>query len=367
MLAVVSRLGLRQPPASMTSNVPVKRPYALLLLIIASAVLIEVALFLIGARTPPDRVLGIAQKIFYFHVGSAFAMLLALSCGAVFSLVDLVKQHDKADAIARACIEVGCVFGAMVLTSGPLWARKSWGAYWTWEPRLTLTLLTFLLAISVLAVRGMAPTSLAGRRAGAAMAVMAAPAAYLIHVAVRLWGGNHPQVVQGGGGGIQNAEMRMAFTVSVIAVLSFAVCMVFVRYRGLRLQQAAADLRLRLSAQAVRAARSVSAGAAIATTVAMAFATTVAKASVVGMVLAMPSQAWAEAAAQDLSKYKEESVPGGTLLALAYMVMWAMIAIFMVRTVLAQAKAEAEVRDLSERLELIEEDGAAANTSEPNP
>lgn len=322
----------------MTTRVPVKRPITLLLWIAASALLIQVALYLIGARTPPDKVLGIAQKIFYFHVGSAFAMLLALSCGAVFSLVDLIKANDKGDALARACIEVGVVFGAMVLTSGPLWARKSWGTYWTWEPRLTLSLLTELLAISVLAVRAMAPGSGAGRRTGAAMAVMAAPAAYLIHVAVRLWGGNHPQVVQGGGGGIQNAEMKMAFTVSVIAVLSFAIAMVAVRYRGLRLQQMANDLRLRLSAHGMRAAR-----------VSGVFA-----ASLVTAALFAPTEAWAETAAADLSKYKEESVPGGVLLAAAYMVMWVMIAGFTARSALAQAKTEAELKDLAERLDVLE-------------
>ena len=325
----------------MASSVPTTRPYVLLAWLMASALLVEVALYLIAARTPPDVVLGVAQKIFYFHVGSAFAMLLGLSFGAIFSLVDLLKPTDKVDAMARACIETGVVFGAIVLTSGPLWARKSWGTYWTWEPRLTLSLLTELLAISVIAVRGMAPSSQVGRRAAAAMAVMAAPAAYLIHVAVKLWGGNHPQVVQGSGGGIRSPEMRLAFTVSVIAILSFAGVLIALRYRGIRLEQRAMALKLRLSALGVRAARRLSAAVAASLLV----------------VATWPAQSWAEGA-RDLSKYKEESVPGGVLLVAAYLVLWALVAAFVGRAVMAQSRVEAEVKDLQERIDLLEEDAA---------
>jgi heme exporter protein C len=198
-------------------------------------------------------VLGIVQKIFYFHVAAAFAMLLSLVCGAVFSLTDLVAASDRVDAVARACVEAGVIFGAMVLTSGPIWARKSWGMYWTWEPRLTLTLLVCLLAVSVVLVRALTAENQLGRRIGAAMAVMAAPAAYLIHVAVDLWGGNHPVVLEGGG--IQNVEMRVTFWVTVAAMLAFAGLVVATRYRGLRLEQRLDGLRLALSARAILEAR----------------------------------------------------------------------------------------------------------------
>ena|GEM_PF-141203 len=335
----------------------------------------EVLLFMVGTYPPPDRILGVVQKIFYIHVSSAFAMLLALSCGSVFSLVDLVKQNDKSDAIARACIEVGVLFGAVVLTTGPLWGRKSWGAYWTWEPRLTLTLLTELLAISVIAVRDLAPTSDVGRRAGSAMAVMAAPAAYLIHVAVRLWGGNHPQVIQGGGGGIQSAEMRHTFIVGVIAVLLFAGSLVAIRYRGLRLAQTAADLRLRLSAHAIRAGRATAGVIAVVFALSIASPDAVAAPSSAGEAAAAMDENPAKSTAasadkpadakaapakpRDLSKYKEESVPGGLLLWLAYLVVWALMFFFVFRMIRSQTRAAAEIRDLSERLEVIEEDSAA--------
>lgn len=210
------------------------------------------ALTFVALRTPADSTLGIVQKIFYFHVGSAFAMMLCLGAGSAASLVDLVRASQRADALARACIETGVLFALNVLTSGPLWARKSWGAWWTWEPRLTLTLLLLLIAVAVLALREMSPGE-TGRRVGAALAILAAPLAWLIHIAVQRWGGTHPQVIRGGG--IQGETMRLAFWLSVCALLSLASVLVTLRFRGIRLEQRLGVLRLRLSARDLRRAR----------------------------------------------------------------------------------------------------------------
>ena len=233
------------PPASTDGalRVPVRTPTGLLILLTLSIALIEVALWWIATRTPSDIVLGLSQKIFYFHVGSAFSMLLCLTGASFLSLADLLKPDDRFDALARGMLEVGVIFALCLLTSGPLWARKAWGMYWTWEPRLTLSLLVTLLAVSVIALRSMSGDSVQGRRIGAAMAVMGAPASYLIHVAVKWWGGTHPQVIQGGG--IQNSDMRIAF----------AAVLVVTRYRDLRLQQRARDIRLNLSAHDLRQRR----------------------------------------------------------------------------------------------------------------
>ncbi len=234
-------------------QVPVKQPWLLLAGIALGLALIEAALWWIATKTPPDIILGVVQKVFYFHVASAFVMLLTLTAAAGTSLYDLIRPDDRADALARSCLEVGVVFALCVLTSGPLWARKSWGMYWTWEPRLTLTLLVTLLAVAVIALRGLAEDPQSGRRVGAAMAVMGAPASFLIHVAVKWWGGAHPQVLQGGG--IRSSEMRVAFWLAVAGLITFAACMVVARFRDLRLQDRARSLRLNLSALELRRGR----------------------------------------------------------------------------------------------------------------
>lgn len=229
------------------------RPTAFLAFLALSTLLVLSALGCVAFVAKPDVTLGIVQKIFYFHVSSAIAMMLCLSAGSILSLVDLTAPSDRVDALARAAIETGLAFALMVLTSGPLWARKSWGAWWTWEPRLTLTLLLLLLAVSVLGVRSMAPEA-SGRKISAALAALAAPVAYLIHVAVEKWGGTHPMVLKGGG--IQSPGMQWTFRLAMLGVLCFAATLVTLRYRGTRLQQRVDSLRLDLSARDLRRGRS---------------------------------------------------------------------------------------------------------------
>ncbi len=228
------------------------RPTGLLTLLGVATLLVFAALYCIAFVAKPDVTLGIVQKIFYFHVAAAIAMMLCLSCGSLLSLVDLFAPTERTDALAQSAIQTGLAFAVMVLTSGPLWARKSWGAWWTWEPRLTLTLLLLLLAAAVLGIRQTAPDG-TGRKIAAALASLAAPIAWLIHVAVEKWGGTHPMVLSGGG--IQSAGMQLTFRVAVVAILVLAVTLWTLRYRVLRLEQRIAFLRLEVSAQDVRRTR----------------------------------------------------------------------------------------------------------------
>lgn len=224
-------------------------PIGLVVYTALTAALLLSSLALIFFNTPADATLGIVQKIFYFHVSAAIAMMLCLSAGSMLSLLDLVSPAERIDALARAGIETGVLFALMVLTSGPLWARKSWGQWWDWEPRLTLTLLLLLLAVAVLGIRAMAPEG-KGRRIGAALATLAAPLAWFIHVAVEKWGGTHPMVLKGGG--IQSPQMQMTFRISLLAILSLAGLLWTLRFRGLRLEQQLARVQLELSAQTLR-------------------------------------------------------------------------------------------------------------------
>ena len=107
-------------------------------LLAIAAVLFLRAPFAIDAA-PYESTMGLVQKIFYFHVPSANAMYLGYVVCAVASAVYLAKRDDRWDALAVAAAEVGTLFCAAVLVSGPLWARKAWGVYWTWDPRLTTT------------------------------------------------------------------------------------------------------------------------------------------------------------------------------------------------------------------------------------
>lgn len=235
------------------SPAPLNHPKRLIGGLVLGTALVIAALGWVFLATPADENLGIVQKIFYFHVGTAFGMLLCLCAASGAALIDLMAPNDAIDAAGQACTEVGMIFALAVLTSGPLWARKSWGTWWTWEPRLTLTLLVLLISMAVLALRQLAAEPQTGRKIANALAVLAGPVAYLIHIAVQKWGGTHPQVIQGGG--IQSATMRIAFWGSVAALLVLGFSLVALRVRGIRLEQKLQACKLELSARELMRAR----------------------------------------------------------------------------------------------------------------
>jgi heme exporter protein C len=173
---------------------------------------------------------GLAQKIFYFHVPSAYAMYLSGVTSCVASAAYLLSPSDNRDAWARAGAEAAVLFGAMVLTSGPLWAKKAWGVYWTWDPRLTTTLLSMLLYAAVVVLRTFAGDGDAERRFAAALSVLGTFNLPIIHYSVQKWGGNHPIVIGGGGGGL-HPDMKHALSVGFLAMTLLAALLIWQRAR----------------------------------------------------------------------------------------------------------------------------------------
>jgi heme exporter protein C len=185
---------------------------------------------------------GLAQKIFYFHVPSAYAMYLCglLCMGA--SAAYLVKQTDARNAWAQAGAECAVIFGLMVLTSGPLWARKAWGVYWTWDPRLTTSLLSVLIYVALVVMRSFAGDGAAERKFAAALGVLGTVNLPIIHYSVQKWGGNHPTVITGKGGGLADPSMKLALTVGFIAMTLLAVTLLWLRSSTLKSRARLAEL-----------------------------------------------------------------------------------------------------------------------------
>jgi len=209
----------------------------------ATALLLIGALYLIFAVAPVEAQMGIVQKIFYFHVPSAYSMYVGWCVCAVSSGMWLWKRSDKWDAWAVAGAEIGLIFCAIVLVTGPLWARKAWGVYWTWDPRLTSTLLGGLMFFAYLVLRGLGSGGLAERRFASALALLGVPNAALIHYSVQRWRGQHPQVISGRGGGL-SADMKPAFYLAFLAFTALVVLLLWVRARAERTQQAVRRLEL---------------------------------------------------------------------------------------------------------------------------
>jgi heme exporter protein C len=182
-------------------------------------------------RAPIEPVMGFVQKIFYFHVPCAIMLFLSTFTCAGGSLAFLFKGSETGDRIAAACGELGILFGACVLVSGPLWGRKAWGVYWQWDARLTSSLLLFLVLIGYLIARRYGGP--AGRKLAAAFGLFAALNVPLVYKSVDLWRTVHPRtsVVPS-----LDARMKPAFWASMllITVVWGLLLTLRVRLEGLR-------------------------------------------------------------------------------------------------------------------------------------
>jgi heme exporter protein C len=194
-----------------------------------AAVVTEVTIQAIAFRAPVEATMGIVQKIFYFHVPNAWGMYVGATACFCGSVAYLLRPTDARDALARAGAEVAVVFGALLLLTGSLWGAKAWGVYWTWDPRLTTALLQVLIYVSYLVLRAFAGDGEGERKFAAALGVLGAANLPIIHFSVQKWGGQHPMVVTGSGGGLQHPAMQLAFGLSSAAFILFAIVLIWAR------------------------------------------------------------------------------------------------------------------------------------------
>ena len=193
-------------------------------------------------RAPIEARMGIVQKIFYFHVPSAYCMYLGAAACFFGSVGYFLRPTDGRDAFARAGAEVAVVFGAIVLVTGPLWGAKAWGVYWTWDPRLTTSLLQVLIYVSYLVLRAFAGDGEGERKFAAALGVIGAANLPIIHFSVQKWAGQHPTVITSKGGGLGHVDMKIALGLGFAAMFAVVAAFLWVRVRGQLLESRFARL-----------------------------------------------------------------------------------------------------------------------------
>ncbi len=145
--------------------------------------------------TPVELRQGLAQKIFYLHVPAAWAALLAFSLVGIASGLYLWLKDRRLDRFAAASAEVGVVFSAVMLTTGPIWAKPVWGTWWTWDARLTLTLFVFFLFIGYLALRAAVHDVAERARFSAVVGILGMLLVPFVHLSVYLFRTLHPQPI----------------------------------------------------------------------------------------------------------------------------------------------------------------------------
>jgi heme exporter protein C len=205
--------------------------YVFYALVVGTTALYFYLLNFVFLTVPTEKTMGIVQKIFYFHVPSAYSMYIGATACFVGSVLYLLKPTDARDAFARAGAECAVVFGAIVMTTGPLWAAKAWGYYWTWDPRLTTALLSVLIYVAYLVLRAFAGDGEGERKFAAALGILGAANLPIIHFSVQKWSGQHPTVITGKGGGLQHPDMKAALGMSFFAFTLFAIALLWARTR----------------------------------------------------------------------------------------------------------------------------------------
>jgi len=191
------------------------------------------------AQAPFESTMFLLQKIMYFHVPSWFAMFTAIAISAVGGIWYIVKNDKRGDQLAVAGAEVAVMFGAMGLTTGPLWAYKAWGVAWQWDAKLTIALLLELTFIAYLLLRKYGGPGSDKLSAGVALFGLANVP--FVYYAVQLWRTIHPlnTVVPS-----LPAGMREAFWFSVASFLVLMTLLISMRARLERLRTTLDELYL---------------------------------------------------------------------------------------------------------------------------
>jgi heme exporter protein C len=199
------------------------------ILSVLTAILLSYALYeaLIGA--PTEQTMGNVQRIFYYHVPSAWTAFILFFVNFGASVYYLIKRCSTADIVALVSAEVGVVFCTVVLVTGPIWARPVWGIWWTWDMRLTSTLVLWLIYVSYLFLRRFSSSGQTPALA-AVLAVLGALCVPFVYFSIWFFRTQHPQPVMGDGGSI-DPRMWHVLLLNWLAFSCFAFLVCWSRYR----------------------------------------------------------------------------------------------------------------------------------------
>ena len=204
---------------------------------------LAVCQWLIFFYAPVEAQLGLMQKVFYTHLPLAWWALISFLVVFVASIVYLIRRSPAADRVCAAAAEVGVLLAGLALVTGMIWARRSWGVWWTWDPRLTTTLVMWFIYAGYLVLRGLDLPPQRKRMICAVVGVVAFLDVPLVFLSARLWRSIHPAVFASKGGGLE-PEMKLTAIACVAAMGLFWAGLVWLRTRQLGLRDRLDSLRL---------------------------------------------------------------------------------------------------------------------------
>ncbi|GHO92785.1 cytochrome C biogenesis protein CcmC [Reticulibacter mediterranei] len=226
---------------------PSHAPWPLVSLILGALSFIGmmVSIWMIFLYAPTDALQGPTQRIFYFHVPISWIGMLAFVVLAVASVIGLVRRDDERwDWIARAAAEIGTVFITLALISGAIWGKPIWGTWWTWDPKLTATLILWFMYVGYLMTRNYMGRTTDSARVGAVLALVGVVDVPIIYLSVQWWRGQHPTAMVG----VPEAALPPSAVLTLmVALVTFTLLYAFLMVQVYQLQ------RLQTLAQRLRA------------------------------------------------------------------------------------------------------------------
>ena len=208
-----------------------------------------ISLYLSLIWAPRERVMGDVQRIMYFHVATAWIAELAFLLVGISSIIYLWLRERKWDIVAYSAAEVGFVFCCFVMITGPIWGKPVWGTWWTWDPRLTFSMILWLIYVGYLMLRVYGDDIPQVKTFLAVLGILDTLDIPFIHFATMWWRGLHPDSLvmseEGLGAGME-VDMRIALAVSAIVFTLFFFYLMGRRMALERLRDETEDLRDRL-------------------------------------------------------------------------------------------------------------------------
>jgi heme exporter protein C len=217
-------------------------------LILATGLAVAVALYGAFLYAPTEKTMGTIQRIFYFHVTAGMMGLVAFLCVLFGSVAYLVTRNLTWDRLAEASTEVGLIFTSIVLVTGPIWAKPVWGIWWTWDARLTSTLVLWFIAWAYVLLRAYVAQPARRAALSAVVGILGALDVPIVYFSIRWWRTQHPApVIAGGEGSGLAPPMMHAFLAAFVAY-----ALLFAALVALRGRLAAAEVQVDALARSVR-------------------------------------------------------------------------------------------------------------------
>jgi heme exporter protein C len=214
------------------------KPALLKFLDIFSVILLASAAYLALVFAPTELVMGAVQRVFYFHIGTAWVGLLGFVLAAALGIIYLVTKDLKWDVIEVAAVEISVVFFFITIVLGSIWARPAWNTWWTWDPRLTTAAVTELIYVAYFMLRAGVEDPDRRARFGAVYALLGGLSAPITFMAIRLFRSIHPVVI--GAANASQEKMSMSGDMKIaffFALFAFTVIFIDLFWNRIRLGQ----------------------------------------------------------------------------------------------------------------------------------